>query len=312
MAGRMETFGLTDIGLVRATNDDQFLIADLKKSVIIHQTSLSYDDETHLMGGSQAKLLLVADGVGGSPAGDRASRIAVQGIVQYLLNTMHWLFRLNDGREDAFLDDLKRALAFSQDRLRRHAEALPSHPQLGTTITLAYIVWPQVYLIHVGDSRAYVFRDRKLIRLTHDQIYAQALVDAGLMRETEIRKSPLKHVLSGLVGCNPENLTPEVSQFTLSLHDKILLCTDGLTAQLTDDEISALLAPEISAEETCCGLVNAANDAGGQDNTTVVLAHFTDKAPARLNQKEEMVEGRLAAVSAPAEHSLATESEIHV
>ena len=70
MVGRMDTFGLTDIGLVRATNEDQFLIADLKKSVIIHQTSLSYDDETHLMGGSQAKLLLVADGVGGSSAGE--------------------------------------------------------------------------------------------------------------------------------------------------------------------------------------------------------------------------------------------------
>ena len=107
MVGRMDTFGLSDIGLVRDCNEDQFLIADLKKSVIIHQTSLSYDDETHLLGGSQAKLLLVADGVGGGPDGDRASRMAVQGIVQYLLNTMHWLFRLNDGREDAFLEDLK-------------------------------------------------------------------------------------------------------------------------------------------------------------------------------------------------------------
>jgi serine/threonine protein phosphatase PrpC len=168
------------------------------------------------MGGSQAKLLLVADGVGGNPAGDQASRLAVQGIVQYLLNTMHWLFRLNDGREDAFLEDLKGALAFTQEKIRQNAQADASHLQMGTTITLAYIVWPHVYLIHVGDSRAYVVRDQKVIHLTHDQTYAQALVDAGMMNESDLRKSPLRHVLSGLVGCDSRHLTPEVNQFNPS------------------------------------------------------------------------------------------------
>jgi serine/threonine protein phosphatase PrpC len=313
MVGRMDTFGLTDVGLVREKNDDQFLIADLKKSVIIHQTSLSYDDETHLLGGSQAKLLLVADGIADNREGQQASRLAVQGIVQYLLNTMHWLFRLNDGREDAFLDDLKGALAFTQEKIRQHAEAIPSHPQMGTTITLAYIVWPQVYLIHVGDSRAYVFRDREVIHLTHDQTYAQAFVDAGLMQETDVRKSPLRHVLSGLVGCNPRQLTPEVSQFKLCLHDKLLLCTDGLTTQLTDGEIAALLSNDTSAEEACGLLIKAANDAGGQDNTTVVLAHFTDRMYDRTKAKAETA-GRtqVAAGTEFAERALAVEIEVTV
>lgn len=294
MIGQMDTFGLSDIGLVRENNEDQFLIADLKKSVIIHQTSLSYDDETHLLGGSQAKLLLVADGVGGGPDGDRASRMAVQGIVQYLLNTMHWLFRLNDGREDAFLDDLKGALVFTQDKLQQHAARMPSGQQMGTTITLAYIVWPQVYLVHVGDSRAYVFRDQEVIHLTHDQTYAQALVDAGIMHEADVRKSVLRHVLSGLVGCNPKSLTPEVSQFKLTLQDKLLLCTDGLTAELTDAKIAAILSEDKSAEDASHRLINAANHAGGRDNVTVVMAHFTDKAPDSLKHKEEVVEDRLA------------------
>jgi serine/threonine protein phosphatase PrpC len=275
MPGPMDVFGLTDAGRVRARNDDQFLIADLKKSVIVHQTSLSYDDETHLMGGSQAKLLLVADGVSGSPAADQASRLAVQGIVHYLLNTMHWLFRLNDGREDAFLDDLKGALVFTQERLRQDAEHFPSHQNMGTTITLAYIVWPQVYLIHVGDSRAYVIRDSNVIHLTHDQTYAQALVDAGLMDESEGRKSPLRHVLSGLVGCSSIYLTPEVSQFKLTIGDRLLLCTDGLTAHLSDSEIATSLSVAGSSEEACRLLVNSANEAGGRDNITVIVAHFT-------------------------------------
>ena len=312
MTGHMDTFGLTDIGLVRERNDDQFLIADLKKSVIIHQTSLSYDDETHLLGGSQAQLLLVADGVGGHPGGDRASRMAVQGIVQYLLNTMHWLFRLNDGREDAFLDDLKGALKFTQEKFRQHAEAVPMDQLMGTTITLAYIVWPQVYLVHVGDSRAYVFRGHEVIHLTHDQTYAQALVDAGLMQEAEVRKSPLRHVLSGLVGCNPRQLSPEVSQFKLALHDKLLLCTDGLTSQLTDDAIADLLAADLSSEEACGLLVNAANDAGGQDNTTVVLAHFTDRNHECLRAMEETVGTNTSEGTPAAEHSLAAEVVVGV
>jgi len=312
MTGRMDISGLTDIGRVREKNDDQFLIADLKKSVIVHQTSLSYDDDTHLLGGSQAQLLLVADGVGGHPAGDHASRMAVQGIVQYLLNTMHWLFRLNDGREDAFLDDLKGALIFTQEKMRQHAEAVPEHQQMATTITLAYIVWPQVYLVHVGDSRAYVFRDREVIHLTHDQTYAQALVDAGLMQESEVRKSPLRHVLSGLVGCNPRELAPEVSQFKLSLHDKLLLCTDGLTSQLTDDAIADLLAADLSSAEACSLLVKAANDAGGQDNITVVLAHFTDGFAGDLKSKSETAGSSTAAGILSAERSLAGEIAVGV
>ncbi|MCX7396646.1 MAG: protein phosphatase 2C domain-containing protein [Planctomycetales bacterium] len=312
MPGRLDVFGTTDIGLVRSKNDDQFLIADLKKSVIIHQTSLSYDDETHLMGGSQAKLLLVADGVGGNPAGDQASRLAVQGIVQYLLNTMHWLFRLNDGREDAFLEDLKGALAFTQEKIRQNAQADASHLQMGTTITLAYIVWPHVYLIHVGDSRAYIVRDQKVIHLTHDQTYAQALVDAGMMNESDLCKSPLRHVLSGLVGCDSRHLTPEVSQFKLAFHDKLLLCTDGLTNHVGDNEIARILSTDRTSKETCALLVKAANDAGGQDNITVVLAHFTDGTQDRLTQKDEAIELGRMAETASERKVLASEIQVSV
>lgn len=285
MPGQMDTFGLTDIGVSRSRNEDQFLIADLKKSVIIHQTSLSYDDETHLMGGSQAKLLLVADGIGGNPAGDHASRLAVQGIVHYLLNTMHWLFRLNDGREDAFLEDLKGALSYTQEKMRQDADAFPLHKDMGTTITLAYIVWPQVYLIHVGDSRAYVIRDSNAIHLTHDQTYAQALVDNGMMDESEIRRSPLRHVLSGLVGCSSLYLTPEVSQFKLAIGDRLLLCTDGLTSHVSDSRIASITSTSESAEDACQRLINAAKDLGSTDNITAVIAHFTDGTSERLMQK---------------------------
>src|SRR5688500_14819628 len=104
---KMHCYGATDVGRRREANEDQFLIADLKKSMDVHQTSLALDHHTRLYGGSKGKLLLVADGMGGHAAGERASTIAVDGVATYVLNTLHWMFRLGDGSEDDFVEDLK-------------------------------------------------------------------------------------------------------------------------------------------------------------------------------------------------------------
>lgn len=281
MPGRMDCFGESDTGLVRDTNEDQFLIADLKKSVVIHQTSLSYDDETELHGGSQAKLMLVADGVGGNAAGERASSLALEGVVQYLLNAMHWMFKPEEDREDAFLDDLKSALSFTQEKIQHAAEAVPDQQGMGTTITMAYLVWPHVYLVHAGDSRAYLFRDGSLVKLTHDQTYAQALADAGVFEPEQIETSPLNHVLSSLVGCDPDQLDPQVYKCRLQLNDALLLCTDGLTRHLSDDQIAAQLATGHCCRTSCQQFIADAKEAGGQDNITVVLARFSDGQDAK-------------------------------
>lgn len=277
MPGRMDCYGESHVGLVRARNEDQFLIADLKKSVILHQTSLSYEDETELLGGSQAKLMLVADGVGGNAAGERASSLAVEGVVQYLLNAMHWLFRPEDEREETFLQDLKSALTFTQEKIQHAAEAVPSQRGMGTTITMAYVVWPDVYLVHAGDSRAYLCRNGDLIRLTHDQTYAQALLDAGACQPEQIARSPLNHVLSSLLGCDPEQLNPQVYKSRLSLHDTLLLCTDGLTRHLSEPQIATMLNSNECARTVCQEMIESTNEAGGRDNTTVIVARFTDE-----------------------------------
>src|SRR5258708_34413948 len=99
MRGKIDCFGMTDIGKVRSVNEDQLLVADLNKSMLIHQTSLRHEDHTRLFGGSQGQLLLVADGMGGHAEGKRASAIAVQTISHYVRNTMHWFFRLEENRE---------------------------------------------------------------------------------------------------------------------------------------------------------------------------------------------------------------------
>src|SRR5437763_14295092 len=114
MLGKMDCYGLTDTGRVRAANEDQYLIADLSKSMRIYRTSLELDDQTRLYGSSQGKLFLVADGMGGHAAGKRASALAVDSLATYVLNTMHWFFRLHHDREDYFEDDLKAALEHCQ------------------------------------------------------------------------------------------------------------------------------------------------------------------------------------------------------
>src|SRR5947209_1795229 len=105
MLGRMDCCGLTDIGRVREANEDQYLIADLSKSMRIYRTSLGLDDQTRLFGSSQGKLFLVADGMGGHAAGKRASALAVDSLTTYVLNTMHWFFRLRGDQEEYFEDD---------------------------------------------------------------------------------------------------------------------------------------------------------------------------------------------------------------
>src|SRR5437763_7379852 len=110
MRGKMDCFGLTDVGTAREANEDQFLIADLNKSMLIQQTTLSHEDHSRLFGGSQGKLLLVADGMGGHAAGEQASRIAVESLARYVINTKNWFFRLCEEQEEDLEEDLKAGL----------------------------------------------------------------------------------------------------------------------------------------------------------------------------------------------------------
>jgi protein phosphatase len=275
MLGKMDCSGLTDPGRVRQQNDDQYLIASLSKSMQVHQTSLDLDDQTRLFGASQGKLLLVADGLGGGPSGGRrASALAVNSLTTYVLNTMHWFFRLRPDLEDQFLDDLKAALEFCQQRIHAEAERTPEHRGMGTTLTMAYLTWPRLYVVHAGDSRCYLLRGGRLRQLTRDH----SLGGEPLGREAPEGNGGTAwgRLLWNFVGGSSDELTVEVYRAELALGDTLLLCTDGLTRHVPDAQLANLLAADTPSAETCRRLVEAANDAGGSDNVTVVVAHFRD------------------------------------
>jgi protein phosphatase len=301
MHGKMDCSGLTDPGRVREANDDQYLIASLSKSMQVHQTSLDLDDQTRLFGASQGKLLLVADGVGGGPAGGkRASTLAVNSLTTYLLNTMDSFFRLRADREDRLLGDLKAALEYCQEQIHAEAERFPERRGMGTTLTMAYLAWPRLYVVHAGDSRCYLLRGGRLQQLTRDHTLAGQ--PPGRDAPEENGGAPWGRVLWNVVGGSSEELTVEVYRVELALGDTLLLCTDGLTKQVPDPLIARLLAADVPSAETCRHLVEAANSAGGADNVTVVVARFRDaEHQEAVQEAAEAEEEPAGAAAVPAE-----------
>ena len=270
----MDCHGMTDVGRSRANNEDQFLVAELSKSMRVHQTSLGLDDQTRLFGSSQGVLLLVADGMGGEAAGERASQIAVHSLTSSLLNTMHWFLRLDQAGEDDFLDNLKGALEHCQEEILTEAQHEPDRRGMGTTLTMAYVIWPRLYVVHAGDSRCYLARGGELRQITTDHTVARQLVERGQLSPEQAETSRFSNILWKVVGGSPEAVNAEVHKAELAVGDTLLLCTDGLQKHVGDDEISQLLARDRPAAETCQQLIDAANAAGGSDNTTVVVARF--------------------------------------
>jgi protein phosphatase len=276
----LDCFGLTDPGRERAENEDQFLIADLHKTLFVRRTSLASADFTRLTGSTQGHLLLVADGMGGAAAGAQAGRIAVAAVVRYVLNTMPWFFRLDDRRADDLREELAAALRESQEALQSVVEEHPERRGMGTTLTLAYLLASRAYVVHVGDSRCYRYRNGRLDQVTTDHTVAHRLVHKGVLKKEEEALSPWSHVLWNVVGGGTAELNPEVRRFDLRKGDVLLLCTDGLSKQVSDDAIAEVLGLGAGAEETCHRLIGAANAAGGRDNATVVVASLREAKPA--------------------------------
>jgi PPM family protein phosphatase len=268
--------GATDRGQSRESNEDHFLVADLIKSVSVRETSLPGGDYMRQFAGLPGKLLVVADGMGGHAGGRRASSLAIETLAKYVLNTMHWFFRLQENREDDLVEELKAALVECQAAVGAAAATEPGRERMGTTLTLAYVLWPRAYVIHTGDSRCYLHRGGRLKRVTRDHTLAQKFVDEGTWTPEEAAESRWNHVLWSCINNNPDALHPDVYRFHLESGDSLLLCTDGLTRHVPDDGIAAELAriSQTSAADVVRRLVALANEAGGADNITVVVGHF--------------------------------------
>jgi PPM family protein phosphatase len=265
----LDFFGITDKGKVRPDNQDHFLVTTLHKTMRVHVTSLPNPELIEIPSQRIASLGMVCDGVGGHAAGEAASRSAVEAIAGYVTNTMECFFTGEHGDPEEFLGSLREAATESHELIAARAKASGDRKGMATTLTMFVAVWPILYLLQVGDSRCYIFRDGTLTQLTRDQTMAQDLLDSGVLSPEQAARSPYANVLSSSLG--GASWVPEVSRFDLRLGDKMLLCTDGLTKHVSDEKIQQRMLNLTSSEQAARALLQDALDGGGSDNVTVLV-----------------------------------------
>ena len=265
---RIESHGASHVGHVRSANEDHFVIASLQRSVQLRQTNLDDHGLLERLCGPMAYLYAVADGVGGVSGGREASGLAVATIVEYLSETVGSYHAVAPGREHDFLEPLQNAVQRAHDRLLGTFGTQGRHGP-ATTLTLALLVWPRAFVVHVGDSRAYHFRGGALRPLTRDQTMGAYLVAQQAISEQQAERAGLNDVLASALGA--EDMTPVVGVLDVEPGDVLLLCTDGLTKHVTDEQITQVLAGGVDAKERCDLLVERALADGGRDNVTVVV-----------------------------------------
>ncbi|HEU4540478.1 MAG TPA: Stp1/IreP family PP2C-type Ser/Thr phosphatase [Jiangellaceae bacterium] len=215
-------------------------------------------------------LFAVADGVGGQPAGDVAAQVAVQrlpGLIDQALSQMR------EGANDA----IEQAIVDLSEMVQAEAQASPELSGMATTVVMVLVTSDVAHVAHVGDSRAYLARDRQVYRLTDDHSLAAELVQSGVITDEEANTHPFAHSITQAIGL-PNTLQPTVQQLELVPNDRLLLCSDGLTDMVPEADIGAILTAGADMDETSQALIDAANAAGGKDNISVIVVDFTPDA----------------------------------
>jgi PPM family protein phosphatase len=249
---RMEikAYGLTHVGRQRQHNEDSYLVAD------------------------DAKLFLVADGMGGHAAGEIASRIAVDSISEFILHTKEDDGTWPHAYDEHFKRSTNRLMAAVRLANTRVLEAMRKDARLrgmGTTVVACLADGETMSVAHVGDSRAYMIRNNQLQRITNDHSWVFEQVQAGMLTEAEAEKHPLRNVITRALG-GALQVSPDASEIEVKEGDVFLLCSDGLTGMVPEDEILKLVTQSNGdLEKACQKLIEEANERGGLDNVTAIL-----------------------------------------
>ncbi|HET9233584.1 MAG TPA: protein phosphatase 2C domain-containing protein [Candidatus Eisenbacteria bacterium] len=270
----VDAAGLSHVGRVRTNNEDHFLISRMGRFMEVEHTNIPKEMQPERFEECFYGMI-VADGVGGGAAGEVASRTAIRSLVDMAATSPNWIFRLDD---DQLVNDLRARLRTRagqiHDELIRTAKSDPSLKGFGTTMTIALSVGNVLFLSHIGDSRAYLFRQGVLQQLTHDHTLAQELTDKGFTSQDGVPVERFRHVLTQALTDRAGAVEPEVITIDLEDKDRVLLCTDGLTDMVEDSAIADVLAEPVSSADVCRMLVERALESGGTDNVTVALTSY--------------------------------------
>jgi protein phosphatase len=265
---RIEFGALSHCGSVRPRNEDNYVVVRRSRARSVLMTSLREDSLPYSQ--DDAFVMIVADGMGGRAFGEVASSLALRTAWDSASQASSWIMKLNEDELPEIKDRAEACVQLLNRTLLEQAELNPDFAGMGTTLTCAYSMGADLVIIHVGDSRAYIVRGHEVRQITHDHTLAQDLKDSGLDSSDTIG---FRHLLTNCLGGSGD-VFAEVNFFRLEDGDQLLLCTDGLTDLVDDDEIGEVLSHETNAQTACQALVDRALGYGGKDNVTVVLARY--------------------------------------
>ena len=269
----VELYAKSDVGRVRRGNEDNFLVLDLstEQTWTGNEGAVPPEKLTRFDLGNKGLVLVVSDGMGGALAGDVASRMAVDSVREMLMGS---------GGEEAcdpnidLVECLKNATVYANLAIHLRSQEDSRCAGMGATFTGAAVKGDSLDLVQVGDSRGYVIRKNQIRLATKDQSLVQQLVDVGQISESEAETHMFRNVILQALGAQSE-ITPVTGRIRLRQGDLVLLCSDGLSGKLRAEDIQNIVVGSDGDLAKACGaLIDEANNRGGEDNITVVLARF--------------------------------------
>jgi serine/threonine protein phosphatase PrpC len=255
-------FGRTDVGQIREHNEDNFLVADLTR----RSRGLREDDRDQTIG-EWGSVFGVCDGMGGAAAGEIASQLAVDIIYEKLIEGTA------PTRHDDLAQRLVRAVEEAGVRIFNEARADRTRRGMGTTATIAALLDSRLFVAQVGDSRAYILRQAKLVQVSRDQSLVNQLIEAGQLTEEEAETFEHNNIILQALG-TAETVQVDLTFVDLQRGDRLLLCSDGLSGMVRTDELREVLTSFPDPLDACRELTDRANRAGGHDNITVIVCDF--------------------------------------
>lgn len=272
----LDRYGLSHQGNVRRENQDHFLMASFHKRVHVQFSNVrNIPDLIPTEEQRLAYLAMVADGVGGGVGGAEASAVALEAAMQYVDSAIATYYGTrHDANEFGALLQAAALRAHESVIARRNERGIRG--TMATTLTLYIGVWPVYYVLQVGDSRYYVWRDGALMQLTRDQTVAQDLVDDGVMSQADAARTPFANVLSSAIGS--DTTAPVVTRLEFDWNNVHLLCSDGLTKHVSEERIAEVLSGMTSAKQACEVLLEDALKNGGSDNITIIVSRAVSKS----------------------------------
>jgi len=288
---QLRLFGRTDVGQIREHNEDNFLIANLTR----RSRSLMETDRDQNVG-ERGTVLGVCDGMGGAAAGEVASQLAVDIIYEKLVQ--------GDPPRDH--NDLARSLvrAVEEAGIRIFSEARADRTRrgMGTTATIAALVDSRLFIAQVGDSRAYVLRQGRLVQVSRDQSLVNQLIEAGQLTEEEAETFEHNNIILQALG-TAETVQVDLTFVDLRRGDVLLLCSDGLSGMIRADEIREVLATVPEPLDACRELTDRANRAGGHDNITVIVSRFEGVGLPDATEGDDLAYRKYALPELPAQEN---------